>query len=191
VDEAVDAALLVFWSKGYDATTLDDLTSAVGIRRGSLYAAFGSKEALFGRALARYSDTVGNYLDRALDQPTARGVIEAVWNGAVAATTGTRTPRGCLIVHGALGCAGDVHDRLTAIRRGDQEKLRQRFVRAAAENDLPRQLDPGALASYVTTVQHGIAVQARSGADRTELRGMVDLALANLTLPADAVTAPA
>ncbi|GAB3557896.1 AcrR family transcriptional regulator [Actinopolyspora lacussalsi] len=182
-DAAVDAALTVFWGKGYEGTSLADLTDAIGIRRGSLYAAFGSKEALFERALLRYSRTIAQYVDEAITAPTAHEVIARIWHGAAEATTDENAPHGCLIVHGALSCSSEndaVRSRLAEIRHNDKQRLRERFERAIAAADLPAETDPAALASYVATVQHGIAVQARSGATRQELRTMVDLALAGI-----------
>ncbi|PLW71812.1 TetR family transcriptional regulator [Streptomyces sp. SCUT-3] len=186
VDEAVDTALAVFWDRGYEGATLADLTDAIGIRRGSLYAAFGSKEALFDQVLLRYGETIARYIARAVLLPTAHDVVAAVWRGAVEATTDENTPHGCLIVHGALSCSADndaVRARLAEIRRSDRQRLRERFRRAVDSGDLSAGADPEALATYVATVQHGIAVQARSGASRSELHSMVDLALAGLRRP--------
>lgn len=184
-DAAVDAALDVFWERGYEGATLADLTDAIGIQRGSFYKAFGSKQALFDQVLLRYGQTVATYIQDAVAMPTAQEVVTAVWRGAVAATTGANTPFGCLIVHGALSCSSEsekVRERLTEIRRSDRQRLRDRFAQAVRSGDLPRTVDPGVLASYVVTMQHGIAVQARSGASQVELDAMVDLALGFLEL---------
>src|SRR6266436_2473813 len=89
VDEALDQALKVFWRNGYEGTSLPDLTRAMGINRPSLYAAFGNKEALFRKAL---------------EEPTARAVVEALLRGAVEQLSSPRHPQGCLMVQGALSC---------------------------------------------------------------------------------------
>src|SRR5918911_4969410 len=83
VDDALAAALRVFWTKGYEGTSLNDLTEAMGITRPSLYAAFGNKESLFRKALDLYEREKLEYIGRALEQPTARGVAEALLRGAV------------------------------------------------------------------------------------------------------------
>src|SRR5258708_19962388 len=76
IDSALDRVLLVFWRKGFEGTSLSDLTKAVGVNRPSLYAAFGDKEALFRKALDRYLDGPAAYTQEALKEPTARAVIE-------------------------------------------------------------------------------------------------------------------
>ncbi|GAA2678195.1 MULTISPECIES: TetR/AcrR family transcriptional regulator [Actinosynnema] len=179
-DAAVDAALDLFWRRGYEGTSLADLTEAMGIRKGSLYQAFGSKEALFDQVLLRYAETVASYITEALALPTAREVVATVWRGSVEATTGDDSPHGCLIVHGALSCSAEsesVRTRLSEIRAADRARLRDRLTKASAA-ELPATATPESLAAYVATVQHGIAVQARSGADRDTLLTAVDLALA-------------
>src|SRR5205085_3973098 len=85
VDQALAAALRVFWSKGYEGASLTDLTDAMGITRPSLYAAFGNKEALFRKALDLYESEKLQYTRLALDQPTARAVAEHIMRGALEA----------------------------------------------------------------------------------------------------------
>jgi AcrR family transcriptional regulator len=103
-DIALDRALKVFWKKGYEGTSLSDLTQAMGISRPSLYAAFGNKEALFRKVLLRYSDGPAAYVREALDEPSARAVVERLLLGAVDLLSDPRTPPGCLMVQGALSC---------------------------------------------------------------------------------------
>ena len=103
VDKALDRALDVFWRKGYEGTTLPDLTQAMGINRPSLYAAFGNKEDLFKKAIDRYAQGPGCHVKVALDEPTARRVIEQLFKGTLDLVTNRRNPRGCFMVQGALG----------------------------------------------------------------------------------------
>src|SRR5579872_2871275 len=81
--DALDAALRVFWEKGYDGASLSDLTEAMGITCPSMYAAFGDKEALFRKVLDRYVTGPSAYLNEALNEPTARGAIEHWLFGAI------------------------------------------------------------------------------------------------------------
>ena len=104
VDEALDRALEVFWTRGYEGATLPELTKAMGINRPSLYAAFGNKEQLFRKALERYQTGPMSFLAEALRQPTARAVVEAIYSGFVLMQRDRDKARGCLIVSGALAC---------------------------------------------------------------------------------------
>src|ERR1043166_8713081 len=98
IDTALDRALQVFWRKGYEGTSLSELTKAMGINRPSLYAAFGNKEALFRKALDRYGEGPAGYVRAAMEAPTARGVIEALLHGTAKMLSDPRHPRGCLVV---------------------------------------------------------------------------------------------
>ena len=180
VDDALDRALLVFWRKGYEGASLPELTRAMGINRPSLYAAFGNKERLFRRALDRYAEGPAAYVGEALAEPTARAVAERLLRGAAELLAGPRSPRGCLLVQGALACgegAEPVRRELVARRAAGEAALRKRFERAAAEGDLPAGADCGDLARYVVTVIHGMAVQAAGGAGREQLRRVAEIAL--------------
>jgi AcrR family transcriptional regulator len=180
VDRALDRALELFWRKGYEGTSLPDLTRAMGINRPSLYAAFGNKEQLFRKALDRYAEGPAAYVRAALDEPTARAVAERLLGGAVELLTDPRNPRGCLMVQGALACsaaAESVRRELASRRAAGEDALRRRFERALAEGDLPADTDPADLACYVVTVIRGMAVQAAGGAGREELRRVAETAL--------------
>jgi AcrR family transcriptional regulator len=180
IDRALDAALNVFWRKGYEGASLPDLTKAMGINRPSLYAAFGNKESLFRRAIERYVEGPACHVAGALDAPTARAAVRRLWNETIDLTTGSGTPRGCFLVQAALAC-GDEADcvrRELAKRRTRLEvRLRQRFERAIVEGDLPPDTKCSDLARFVATVSHGIAVQAAGGASREELRRVAKIAL--------------
>lgn len=180
VEKALDAALKVFWRKGYEGATLPELTEAMGINRPSLYAAFGNKEALFHKAIDRYVEGPASHVQKAMEQPTARGAVEHLFHKSIDLITGARTPHGCFLVQGALVCGDEAAPvrRETARRRaGGEALLRERFERAVAEGDLPAGTDPADLARYVTTVSHGMAVQAVGGATRDELRKVAEMAL--------------
>jgi AcrR family transcriptional regulator len=180
VDEALDAALRVFRTKGYEGATLPDLTKAMGVNRPSLYAAFGNKEALFRRALDRYAEKNGAFVREALAAPTARDAVERLLLGAADGLADPHSPRGCLLVQGALACGDEarvIRDELASRRAANEAGLRARLRRAAAEGDLPAGADADDLARFVATVLHGMAVQAAGGAGRAELRRIAQTAM--------------
>ncbi|MGH9614829.1 MAG: TetR/AcrR family transcriptional regulator [Bryobacteraceae bacterium] len=178
MDKALDRAMLVFWRKGYLGTSLFDLTDAMGINRPSLYAAFGNKESLFRKALARYFNGPSAYLVEALRKPTARAVVEYLFQGVVGLLTDPRTPMTCLWVHSALS-SGDkpLRKEFAAQRTAAHANLRARFKRAIREGDLPSNADANALAHFVFAVNFGLTVSASTGATRKELLRIVEIAL--------------
>jgi AcrR family transcriptional regulator len=178
VDKALHQAMQVFWRNGYLGTSLSDLTNAMGINRPSIYAAFGNKKSLFRKALAHYAKGPSSYLSEALQEPTARAVVERLLRGVVDLLTDPRTPKTCLWVHGALSCGDDsLRDEFAAQRAAGLAELRARFKRAVADGDLPRDSDSDTLAHYVQTVNFGLTVQATTGATRKELLRIVELVL--------------
>jgi AcrR family transcriptional regulator len=179
-DKALDLALQVFWRKGYEGASMADLTETMGITRPSLYAAFGNKEELFRKALDRYVDGPGGYVQAALAKPTARAVVEHLLYKAADAVTDPDNPPGCLAVQGAL-CCGDaaetIKQELMARRANGEEDLRKRFERAVAEGDLAAGSDAADLARYISAVLQGMAVQAAGGVGRQELRKIAEIVL--------------
>lgn len=179
-DAALDRAVEVFWRQGYEGASLTDLTAAMGINRTSMYAAFGNKEALFRRALARYAEEDMAYARDALAQPTAYAVIETFLRANADALTRTDRPSGCLSVQGALADGSDnghVAKFLADSRLAGEKALADRLARAVAEGDLPPDTDPVALARYVMVVSEGNAVHAAAGVPRAALHASVDIAL--------------
>ena len=135
VSKALDAALRLFWRHGYEGTSLADLTNAMQINKPSLYAAFGSKEGLFRRAVASYDEKYGNYFRDALAQPTARLVAEKLMVAAIRQSTRRACPRGCLLVQGALASsesAEPMKKTLGKYRADAQAQIRARLERAIA-----------------------------------------------------------
>ena len=179
-DTALEAALRVFWMKGYEGTALSDLTAAMGINRPSIYATFGNKEALFRKALDRYSERMTNYTAEALQEPTARAVAERLLVGTADLLSFPGNPKGCLIVQGALACgeeADPIRKELISRRATGEAALYERFERAKLAGDLPAGVDAGDLARYVMAVMHGMSVQAAGGANRAALQGVIDISL--------------
>jgi AcrR family transcriptional regulator len=179
-EKALDRALKVFWRKGYEGTSLPDLTKAMGINRPSLYAAFGNKEALFRQAIDRYIEGPACHVREALAELTARRVVEQLWRGSIDLVTDPRNPRGCFLVQSALACGDEgsaVRREISRRRAAMVAALRRRFEQAVAEGDLPPSANPGDLARYVATVSHGLAVQAAGGASRAQLHRVAKISL--------------
>jgi AcrR family transcriptional regulator len=179
-DKALDAALLLFWRHGYEGTSLAALTDAMGINTPSLYAAFGSKEMLFKKALDRYIQKPASYLPNALQAPTARQAAEKLFRGAINMVMNPRHPDGCLLVQGALASgpvAASVRKELSRRRTGAEALIRQRFERAIAAGDLPANVDAEKLARYIVTVLWGMSVQAAGGATRAQLEEVAAMAM--------------
>jgi AcrR family transcriptional regulator len=180
LDQALEQALEVFWRKGYEGASIAELTERMGITKPSLYAAFGNKEELFRKAFDRYVDGPGGFVKIALQQTTARAVVEHLLYGEADAVTDPEYPPGCLSVNAALTCsaaAESIKTELTSRRAKNEDDLRQRFERAKTEGDLPEAADAATLARYVQTILQGMAVQAVSGAKRAELHKLVDMVL--------------
>ena len=178
---ALAAALRVFWTKGYEGTSLTDLTEAMGITRPSLYAAFGNKEALFRKALDLYEREKLAYIDQSLVAPTARGVAETLLHGALEMQTNPCEPRGCLEVISATACGAEaesIRADVIARRMPSHLALIRRLERAKEEGDLPASADPSGLASWLAAIIQGMSVQAGAGASREDLERLIETSLA-------------
>lgn len=180
-EQALAAALRVFWSKGYEGASMADLTEAMGITKPSLYAAFGNKEALFHKALDLYEAEKLAYISEALNQPTARAVAHALLRGAFEAMTSQYEPHGCLGVIHSVACGSEAESikaEVVARRASSQAALLARFERAKEDGDLNADVDPQGLAHYLFALIQGMAVQAGSGASRAELEALIDTGMA-------------
>jgi AcrR family transcriptional regulator len=179
-DTALDKAMKVFWEKGYEGSSLPELTEAMGMNRPSMYAVFGNKENLFKLALERYGATHDPLFDAALEKGTARAVVEHFLRGNADAQTEEEKPHGCLVINGALVCSDDalpIRNSLIERRAVAEVRLRDRFDRAKTEGDLPPDFCASQMARYVMTVSNGMAVQAAAGASRKQLQEVVDQVL--------------
>jgi AcrR family transcriptional regulator len=162
----------VFWEHGYESTSMNDLVEATGIASARLYAAYGSKEALFREAIERYERHEGGFADRALaEEPTARRAIERMLRDAVNLYTRDGA-RGCMVVSAATNCSAanaGVRDWLAEHRRQRTDSVVRRLRAAVADGELPPSLDARAVGDAYAAFLHGISVQARDGVSRARL----------------------
>lgn len=181
-EEALEKALKVFWLRGFEGASMSELTEALGINRPSIYAAFGNKEALFRKALGKYLAGPVAYVAEAMKEPTSRQVVEKFLTKSAEFLTNPNTPRGCMIVQGALSCGQGselIQQELIAYRKSYEDALMQRFKLAQSQGDLPNGINASHLAKYIATIHQGMSVQATSGATIEELMTVVQVALKN------------
>ena len=180
IDEAIQMATELFWRKGYEGTSLSDLTGAMRITAPSFYFAFGNKEKLFRRVIKQYYESQIELLESALREPTVRGVVERFLYGYADVLTGRAHAPGCLALNSSLPCAEDDTLRawLAKLRGELTVRLRKRFAQARGTHELPINADPEALARYIAIVAWGLAVEAQSGAKRKELYSAIAVSLA-------------
>ena len=182
-DLALRQALDLFWERGYEGTSLNDLADAMGIASASIYACFGNKENLFRQVMALYGRTSGEPPRCALrEQPTARAAVQAMLHATADQITGPDTPHYCMLILAAPTGAVENHavrDFLADRRRDMHTIIKDRLARGVTEGDLttqPSSLD--AIARYYTTVVQGLSIQARDGATRAELETVIACAMA-------------
>lgn len=179
-DEAIDKAMKVFWRKGFEGTTIPDLTAALGINRPSLYAAFGNKESLFRLVLDRYRRDPASYVNRALVQPTAREVFRELLSGVIDLVTDPDNPGGCLFVCGSLASSEEgepIRNELSSRRLEGEAEIRERFDRARKEGDLPADTDSQSLAKFAATMIWGLSIQGMNGSSKKEMMSVANIAI--------------
>jgi len=180
VDEALTAALRVFWRRGYEGASMAELTAEMGIAKPSLYAAFGNKEELFKKALDLYEREKLAYISEALKEPTSRRMAERLLMGALKMQTSSCDPKGCLGVISSIACgpeAASIRQDVIERQKSGRQALINRLDQYREEGDLPADIESEALARYLTAVLQGLAVQAGAGASYDELKSLVDMAM--------------
>jgi AcrR family transcriptional regulator len=170
---------MAFWAHGYEATSVSDLTRAMGIGAPSLYAAFGDKQALFAEVVEKYGERYGSFAARALaEEPTARACVERLLREAAVEFTTPGRPHGCLVVHAATNCTTpEVEQSLRDRRNANIAAIESRIRADVAAGELPAGTDATALARHTGAMFQGMSQQARDGASREELQALAEIAL--------------
>ena len=183
VDEALDRATEVFWTRGYEATSVQDLVDALGVNRASLYATFGDKAQLFSAVIDRYRENVNAMITDAL-APPARGAaaIRAWFMALIQMGTQPGGPRGCLLVGALNSCTtvpDPLRDQVVAGVRASTDRVQEALAR---DPEIGAREDVRALARFFAAEAHGLAVLARAGVRRQELEAAAEVALRVLEL---------
>lgn len=177
----LDRAMGAFWSKGYAATSVEDLVAHMGIQRGSLYGTFGDKRTLFLTALDRYHRVIARELFEALEAPGSG--IEAIrrfFRLRVEGSLDRSRPHGCLVTNSVVELSR--RDRVAAAKVGGSlAKLEAAFLRALerarAAGELASTRDLGALARFLTSSAQGLSVMAKTSPERAVLEDVVGIVL--------------
>jgi len=183
-DVVLDRAMQVFWSRGYEATSIRHLVDRMRIQRGSLYDTFGDKRALFFAAIDRYDRVVTAKLLAALDEPASgKDAIRRFFRFKVELALEPRRPRGCLVTNSAAELAS--RDRGAATRVGAvlakiEAAFHRAVVRAQKAGEVDRARDPRALARFLTSSAQGLSVMAKAFPERAVLEDIVGVVLAAL-----------
>lgn len=175
---AVGAAQAKFLRKGYAATTLDDLSEAMGINRPSLYGAFGGKEDLYQRALQAYAERMGGLFSTALEEKTFAGALKKLYATALDAyVADDGSVVGCMVAITAVAEAVEqeaIRAQAKSIMDEIDQLVARRVSRAVSDGDLPDHVKPRALARLIVGVLHSLAVRARAGTSRKMLDDIAD-----------------
>lgn len=180
-EEALDNAMRVFWQKGYEGTSLDDLCQATGMNRPSLYNAFGDKERLFCSVVDWYLNHEGKLTQHWLESNgTVAETFGNLLNGYVQLFSHTDTGQGCLVVLGAINCRPEhqyLSNKLSALRRTTHVQATLFLQKAAARGELKDEASPEALAEFFMAIFNGLSVQARDGSSAAQMRHIVEQAV--------------
>jgi TetR/AcrR family transcriptional regulator, transcriptional repressor for nem operon len=177
--EALDAAMQLFWRKGYEAASMRELLDAMGIGRGSFYDTFGDKHALFMAALDRFQKVRTSWVEEVLGDSGLDGVRE-VFGRTVDGLVEFEPRRGCLLANSAVELAPhdpEVAGRISRYVHRTEAAFEDALVRARENGEIPADSDPKALARFLVNTLHGMRVLARAGADRETLEDTVHVAL--------------
>lgn len=183
-EEALERAMEVFWTQGYEGSSVQDLLDAMGINRGSMYDTFGDKHALFTAAIDHYGRTVTRGLEQALDAPgSPLGNIRKVLN-RMADPAGDRQCRGCLATNTIMELAPHDPEVAEAVRdllRRVEKAFHRALHRAVAVGELTADADTRALARFLACTLQGLVVLGKASRGRPAVRDIVNVALAALT----------
>ncbi|MBT8163735.1 MULTISPECIES: TetR/AcrR family transcriptional regulator [Arthrobacter] len=181
VEDALEAATLVFWDHGYEGASLSELTHAMGINPPSLYKAFGSKEDLFFSVVDHYNATHGNFMSIAFaEEATGLALMRRLLLEAAEHYASTSYPGGCLVISAAVTVTSanrHVGDRLAKMRNDNIAAMAEALTRDLNAGLLPQNTDTKAMAAFVGATLQGMSQQARDGATKADLTRIANYAI--------------
>lgn len=175
--------MLLFWERGFEGTSMADLTQAMGLNPSSIYAAFGDKHALFQLAVKRYLDGRAQYAVRALEESTLERVIRALFDNTVAFLTTPGHPPTCMTLAGAMGTSVDAapaRDLMTEIRKQNEVAIRERLLKARKNGELSKGINVDDYTRYLSSLLAGLSIQSSNGSTKSELKRTARMALRHL-----------
>lgn len=180
---ALDVAMRLFWDRGYEGTSMADLSQAMGVHPSSIYAAFGDKQELFALAAKRYADVLAQYMVKAVEQPTFRSFVLAAFDNTVEFLGSKEHPSSCFTLTGAISCGADTEPAkllMREMRLKNEAAIKNRLLRARKAGDFPKGENVDDYTRYLSSLLSGLAIQAANGSTRAELKRTAEVALRHL-----------
>lgn len=181
-----DEAIQLFWTRGFEATSLDDLITAMGLSKSSFYQTFESKQSLFEQCLVHYGEHLAAVTRAALESaPDATTFIRRALLMVADETQGPLARRGCLLMNTAAECAQHDRDIALCVKKGIAAVtavLQDAVSAAQREGSLDSNHDPAVLANYLLTTISGLKTMVKAGASKKQTLAVATVALAGLGL---------
>ena len=179
INAALNAAMVVFWQKGFDGASLGDLTKAMGINRPSLYGTFGDKQSLYLRTLDWYDGQGELAFIGSAGETNARRFVERLLRGIANLYSRPDLPAGCFLIQSGISTSSlsRFAREETGKRRVRNEKTLRAHLKTFPIEQMPTELTPEQLAGYITAIGNALAIRAADGAKRSELYRIVDISM--------------